>query len=60
MTASCDAWFYSNQSGIPAVVFGPGSLKHAHSKDEQIAVGEIGAAAEIILSFLERFSGASK
>ena len=24
MTASCDAWLYNNQAGIPTVVFGPG------------------------------------
>jgi len=60
MTASCDAWFYNNQAGIPTVVFGPGSLKHAHSKDEQIAMRDIGAAAEIVLSFLEKYCGASK
>ncbi len=60
MPASCDAWFYNNQSGIPTVVFGPGSLRHAHSKDEQIAMRDIGAAAGIVLSFLEKYCGASE
>ncbi|NQU11483.1 M20/M25/M40 family metallo-hydrolase, partial [bacterium] len=48
MPASCDAWLYNNQLGIPTVVYGPGSLKHAHSKDEQIALAEIGKAAEVL------------
>jgi acetylornithine deacetylase len=57
MTASCDAWLYRNQLGIPTVVYGPGSLKVAHSKDEQIAVREIADAAETLATFLSRHSG---
>ena len=48
MTASCDAWFYNNQLGIPTVVYGPGSLGVAHSKYEQIAMSEIALAAEVL------------
>lgn len=51
MTASCDAWFYNNQLGIPTVVYGPGSLKYAHSKDEQIQLEEIAQAAETLVRF---------
>lgn len=47
MTASCDAWLYSKFLGIPTVVFGPGSLSVAHSKNEHIRLAEIGKAAEI-------------
>ena len=39
MTASCDSWFYNNQLDIPTVVFGPGSLRFAHSNEEQIRLG---------------------
>lgn len=46
MTASCDAWLYNNVLGIPTVVFGPGSLSVAHSKNEHIHLEEIGKAAE--------------
>jgi len=49
MTASCDAWFYNNQLSIPTVVFGPGSLRWAHTREEQIAIPEIARAAEAIL-----------
>ncbi len=48
MTASCDAWFYNNQLGIPTVVYGPGTLAVAHSKDEQIQLDQIATAAEVI------------
>ena len=52
MTASCDAWFYNNQLHIPTLVFGAGTLKVAHSKDEQISIIDIGEAAAIILNFI--------
>ncbi|HHW10264.1 MAG TPA: M20/M25/M40 family metallo-hydrolase [Firmicutes bacterium] len=52
MTASCDAWFYRNQLDIPTVVFGPGDLKYAHSREEQIAVDEILKAAQVLVTWL--------
>lgn len=57
MTASCDAWFYNNQLNIPTVVYGPGSLKVAHSKDEHIAVDEMGKAAETLVRFILDYCG---
>lgn len=57
MTASCDAWLYRNQLGIPTVVCGPGSLKVAHSKDEQIAVKDLADAAETLVTFLQQYAG---
>lgn len=52
MTAACDAWFYNNQAGIPTLVFGPGSLGHAHSKEEQIRLSEIMTAGQILADFV--------
>lgn len=52
MTAACDAWLYNNQVGIPTVVFGPGSILHAHSKEEQIALDDILQAAEILADYV--------
>lgn len=46
--ASCDAWFYRVFQDIPTYVFGPGDLRHAHSADEQIELGEIADAAVIL------------
>jgi len=57
MTASCDAWFYSNQLNIPTVVYGPGSLKVAHSKDGSIELEEIARAAESLARFAIEFCG---
>jgi succinyl-diaminopimelate desuccinylase len=38
-------------AGLPSVVFGPGSIAQAHTKDEWIAVEELHAAAEIYYRF---------
>jgi acetylornithine deacetylase len=58
MTASCDAWFYNNVLGIPTVVYGPGALKHAHTKDERISADEIGRAAEVLAHATRKYCGA--
>jgi acetylornithine deacetylase len=39
------------QHGIPTVVFGPGSLAQAHTKDEWIAVEQLHAATDILYRF---------
>ncbi len=57
MNASCDAWRYSDQLGIPTVVFGPGSISTAHSARETIALDDIGRAATALLYFLDDWSG---
>jgi len=54
MTASCDSWFYNNQLGIPTVVYGPGTLKYAHSNEEQIAFSEIAEAAAVLVDLASR------
>lgn len=51
MPASCDAWFYNNQLGIPTVVYGAGTLKVAHSVQECIAMADIARTAEILANF---------
>jgi len=57
MTASCDSWFYNNQLRIPTVVFGPGSLRFAHSNEEQIGLDEISEAAVILVRFVAEWCG---
>ncbi len=51
-TAACDAWQYNNVAGIPTVVFGPGSITHAHSKEEQVRIGDVLQAAEVLADFV--------
>ncbi len=43
--AASDASFYE-AAGVPAVVYGPGELRLAHSKDESVALDELTAAAK--------------
>ena len=57
MTASCDAWFYSNQLGIPTVVYGPGTLKVAHSSKEQISMSQIAEATEVLVHLVLSYCG---
>ena len=60
MTASCDSWFYNNQLQIPTLVFGPGSLRFAHSNEEHIGLDEISEAAVILVRFLAEWCGGAK
>lgn len=57
MPASCDAWFYKNFLGIPTVVYGPGSLKVAHSKEEQIELSQIAESAALLARVLLKYCG---
>jgi acetylornithine deacetylase len=57
MPASCDAWFYNNHLGIPTVVFGAGSLKVAHSKDEQLALRDLAEAGVILTALVCDYCG---
>ena len=54
MTAWVDACFL-NQSGTPAVCFGPGSIAQAHAAEEWVAVEEIESCARILTNFARRF-----
>ena len=38
-------------AGVPSVVFGPGSIDQAHTKDEWIAIDELEQACEIYYLF---------
>jgi acetylornithine deacetylase len=60
MTASCDSWFYNNQLHIPTVVFGPGSLRFAHTNEEQIGLDEISEAAVILVRFVAEWCGGAQ
>ncbi|MDR7467717.1 MAG: M20 family metallopeptidase [Armatimonadota bacterium] len=42
-------------AGIPCVVFGPGSLQHAHTASESVSLAEVARAAEILVRTAQLF-----
>jgi acetylornithine deacetylase len=50
MTAWVDAAFL-NESGVPAVCFGPGDIAQAHTEDEWIEAQQISSCADVLESF---------
>ena len=58
MSAWVDACFL-NESGTPAVCFGPGSMAQAHTAGEWVEVSEIDACADILTDFSRRFLAGS-
>ena len=54
MTAWVDACFL-NESGTPAVCFGPGSIAQAHTADEWVSVSEVRMCARVLADFARRF-----
>ncbi len=48
----CDARHLVNQGGIPAVIFGPGTIGQAHKPDEHIDVEEYLACIEHLVAFI--------
>lgn len=45
------------KEGIESVVFGPGSIQQAHTRDEWIALEEVVQAAEILIHTINHFTG---
>lgn len=50
------AWYGTNGSrfsvtGVPAIVFGPGSIAQAHTKDEWVSIDQLRQATEILYRF---------
>lgn len=44
-----------NDSGTPALSFGPGSIEEAHTADESVPIAEIEAAHEVLVGLIRRF-----
>jgi acetylornithine deacetylase/succinyl-diaminopimelate desuccinylase-like protein len=52
-----DASILVNQAKIPSCLFGPGDIKFAHSKNENIKIADVLAAARIYAATAQRYSG---
>jgi acetylornithine deacetylase len=55
LPCSSDTWLYSNQLGIPAILYGPGKLGDAHSNHEVISLAEIEHAAAVLTGFFSEW-----
>ncbi len=49
---ACDMRHLVNQGGIPAIIFGPGTIAQAHKPDEHIAVREYLECIEHLIAFI--------
>lgn len=47
--AFCEAPFFSVEKGIPTIIFGPGGLRQAHTKDEYVEVNEVITASQVFI-----------
>lgn len=45
LSLATDGRFLRNQLAVPTVIYGPGSIRQAHTADEWVEVGELVAAA---------------
>ncbi|MBP1988754.1 M20 family metallopeptidase [Paenibacillus eucommiae] len=52
-----DASKLQQWKGIPTIVYGPGSIAQAHSKEEWVPVDEVGQAAEFYLQLAKSYKG---
>jgi acetylornithine deacetylase len=57
MNAACDAWRYTEQLKIPAVVFGGGSITTAHARNEHMPFADLKKAATALVLFIDQWSG---
>jgi len=53
-TFHTDGEWIVNDAKIPAIVFGPGSIKLAHSIDERVSISDLGKAAEFYYRILKK------
>ncbi|NHW36457.1 acetylornithine deacetylase [Paenibacillus aceris] len=49
-TVTDGGWF--GDAGIPAVIYGPGRLEHAHAVNEQISIGQLVDFTKVMLKFI--------
>ena len=50
--ATCEAPYFTQDKGIPALIFGPGSIAQAHVVDEFVRLDEVLAHCDALIRFL--------
>ena len=56
-TYSSDMRFFCNLGGTPAMIFGPGEVRQAHSVDENIKIENLELASKVIILTIIRYCG---
>ncbi|MFD1706806.1 acetylornithine deacetylase [Siminovitchia sediminis] len=57
-TVTDGGWF--GQAGIPAAIYGPGTVEEAHSVNEKINLDELGKFTKTLLVFIEKWCNTKK
>ena len=55
--ASCDARLFHHVGKMPCIVFGPGSIKNAHSRHEYCSAEDVVKAARVLTEYMIRWCG---
>ena len=53
-TVTDGGWF--GDAGIPAVIYGPGTLRYAHSVNEQVSIDQLKTFVKVLLRFMVQWS----
>ena len=53
-TVTDGGWF--GAAGIPAVIYGPGELRHAHAVNEQVSIDQLTRYTKVLLRFIHDWS----
>jgi acetylornithine deacetylase len=59
VTYGSDLRLFTNHANIPAVLYGPGNILHAHTVDEYVDLEEVMAATKVLALLVMRWSGSS-
>lgn len=57
-TVSDGGWF--GDAGIPAFIYGPGQLRHAHSVNEQVSIEQLKTFTKVMLRFIHQWSNTAR
>jgi len=53
-TVTDGGWF--GDAGIPAVIYGPGTLRYAHSVNEQVSIDQLNTFVKVLIGFIVDWS----
>jgi acetylornithine deacetylase len=56
-TYGSDLRLFTNNFGVPGVLFGPGDIRQAHFTDESIAIAEVESAALALAVTIAEYCG---